>query len=975
MTQNNPVSQELNLDTEKKTLRQRLCSLFVEYRYLLLAFIIPVFLMYLLYVSIGIYPFGDRTVLGLDLNAQYVDFYYGLRNILHGDADALYTFARSLGGEFMGIYAYYVASPFAFIVALFPRTMMAHAIFTIFLLKTGLCGFTFGFYLHKTSKFKNKISIVGFSILYALSSYAIVQQHNNMWIDALVWLPIITYGIEQLIKFGKFRIFVIFLSLTIISNFYIGYMMCFYVVIYFFFYYFAHSKEVINPTGENRHFIKSFGRFAGFSLLAAAISAIIILTAYYSLTFGKTTFSETVWFDGVKFNLFEIIPKLFTGSYDTVRNSGLPLIYCGIVTVLLVPMYFCSKQFKLREKIASICLILVFVLSFWISDLDLIWHGMQKPNWLPYRYSFMLTFVLLVLAFKAFSDIRNTKSNVVFTVAFCVEIAVVICGTAGLEHFHPLAGFLLSALLVAGFALLLIFMIRKPEKRKLLTFAMVGVICIETVINGVYTIHAANSDALSFTSYSRFTTYFENIYEVSDALKEYDGSFYRMENLGTRDSIKKNDGMAIGMRGIAGSTSTLNAKTILLLHNIGYRAASHLSYYSGRCNVNDSLLGIKYVLSKPGETQKTINGYLNNYKEITLDNYDGEYQVFENPYALSFAYAVSSDYADLNLSESKEYPVDNLNALVASMLGDPDYTVFDPIELSGDISVGSALKISRATTYSKYSIDDSSASADNKSVVFTYIIPESADGEQLYFYMPYTAYQRAVDVSVKVGDGKYYSLINGYGNDSYYILPIGTFSAGDTVSVKFVINNSYNNLWLRTNADGSLPYSGLYSLDSEKYSNAMLTLQSGAQLEIDDSSTDAHIHGVINGVDNDNQLIFTSIPYDAGWNVTVDGEKVDIYESKDSLLYFYVDSGDHTVSLDYSPSCFRNGLIISIAGVAVFAALCVIITICHRKKRNCPILECNNADSTDDCYFDEHIYDITDDKSHKKYHHKKNKRK
>ena len=185
----NSKDSDLIMIPEKKTFGQKITDLFIEYRYLLLAFIIPVFLMYLLYVSIGIFPFGDKTVLGLDLNAQYVDFYYGLRNVIHGDADALYTFARSLGGEFMGIYSYYVASPFAAIVALFPRNMMAHALLVLFLFKTGLSGFTFGFYLHKTYKFKNKTAIVGFSILYALSAYAVVQQHNNMWIDALVWLP------------------------------------------------------------------------------------------------------------------------------------------------------------------------------------------------------------------------------------------------------------------------------------------------------------------------------------------------------------------------------------------------------------------------------------------------------------------------------------------------------------------------------------------------------------------------------------------------------------------------------------------------------------------------------------------------------------------------------------------------------------------------------------------------------------------
>ena len=963
----NSKDSDLIMIPEKKTFGQKITDLFIEYRYLLLAFIIPVFLMYLLYVSIGIFPFGDKTVLGLDLNAQYVDFYYGLRNVIHGDADALYTFARSLGGEFMGIYSYYVASPFAAIVALFPRNMMAHALLVLFLFKTGLSGFTFGFYLHKTYKFKNKTAIVGFSILYALSAYAVVQQHNNMWIDALVWLPIITYGIEQLIKFGKYKIFVIFLALTIISNFYIGYMMCFYVVIYFLFYYIAHPKQSVNPTDEKNHFIKSAVRFGFFSLLAVAIAALIILTTWYSLKLGKTTFSETKWFDGVKFNLLELIPKFFTGSYDSVNNSGMPLIYCGIGTVLLVPLYFCAKQFKIREKLAYAGLMLVFILSFWISDLDLIWHGMQKPNWLPYRYSFLLIFVLLVVAYRAFSNIRNISSNAIVTTTFCIAIVVTVCGTVGLKHFNPWAGFLLTALLVIGYSAFLIFISKDTVKRSILTFSMVGLICIESVINGVYTMYAANADALSFTSYNKFTSYFENYFEVSDALKEYDPAFYRMENLGTRDSIKKNDGMATGMRGIAGSTSTLNEKTIRFLHNIGYRAGGHLSYYSGHCNVNDSLLGIKYVLSK-GNNNTTaamnsiVNGYLKEYKEIKIEGYDGEYQIFENPYALPFAYGVNSSYADLSLNESQNYPLENLNSLVGAMLGDPDYTIFEEIALDGDLETGSAIKISHGDSYAKYYIDPSNNSSKeeaDKSVIFSFSVPEGANDEDLYFYMPWAIYKRAVKVDVSTDGKKYESVINGYGKDGYHALLVGNYKAGTTLKLRFVIDNSNSNLWLGVDSKDNLTSSGLYYLDSDKYTSAMKTLAEGVIMDIDDSSTDAHIHGSINNVKTDKQLIFTSIPYDAGWVVTVDGKAVDTYESNDSLLYFYVDKGNHTVSLDYSPSCVKYGLIISISGVALFAILCTTEFVLKKKGIKCAVFACPSHDEVVDSYPDEHIYDDT----------------
>lgn len=261
--------------------------------------------MYMIYLAMEIHPFGDGSVLVLDLNGQYVYFFEALRNFIYGDTSLLYSFSRSLGGEFMGIYAYYIASPFSYLVALFPQDKILEALLCIFLLKTGCCGFSFGYYLHRTSEKLNKTAIITFSILYALSAYAVVQQHNTMWIDALIWLPMITLGIEQLIRFSRFKLYVVSLALCMISNFYIGYMCCIYVIIYFFYDYFANNEDNRNnPCGESRHFARSLGRIAGFSALGLGIAMVIISTAYYALTFGKTTFSNPSYSLSQQFDFF-----------------------------------------------------------------------------------------------------------------------------------------------------------------------------------------------------------------------------------------------------------------------------------------------------------------------------------------------------------------------------------------------------------------------------------------------------------------------------------------------------------------------------------------------------------------------------------------------------------------------------------------------------------------------------------------------
>ena len=393
----------------------------IKYRYLSLAFVVPALTMWLIYIAMGTYPFGNGSVLVLDLNGQYVYYFEQLREIVLGDGSFLYSFGRALGGEFMGIYAYYLASPFSYIVCLFPKEMITEALLLMFLLKTGLCGLTFGIYLHyKTSKNQlNKIAVVLFSTMYALTAFAVVQQHNTMWIDNLIFLPLIVMGIERMIKEHRFRLFIISLTVAVMSNFYIGYMMCIFVFVYFFVCYATISPEERNPSGEAYHFGKSFLRIAGSSLIVIAMSAVILWSAYYALTFGKTTFSNPNFEFKSKFDLLDLISKLFIGSYDTVRPEGLPFVYSGSLTLILMPIYFVIKKIPIREKIASAFMVIFFVFSFTGSTIDLVWHGFQRPNWLNYRYSFILCFFMIFCAYRAFLYLREVDiKTIIYDVAF-----------------------------------------------------------------------------------------------------------------------------------------------------------------------------------------------------------------------------------------------------------------------------------------------------------------------------------------------------------------------------------------------------------------------------------------------------------------------------------------------------------------------------------------------------------------------------
>jgi len=862
--------------------------------YLSLAFIIPVAIMYLIYIAMEIHPFGGNSVLVLDLNGQYVYFYEALRNAVYGDTSLMYSFSRSLGGEFMGIYAYYIASPFSYIVCLFPQTKILDALLCIFLLKTGLCGYTFGFYIHKTGKSTSKIATIIFSCMYALTSYAIVYQHNSMWIDAVIWLPIITYAIEQLIKYGRFKLYVIFFALTLMSNFYIGYMVCFYAAAYFIYYYFACDISENNPLGEKNHFWKSFLRFSLTSVLAAGIAAVILLTAYYSLSFGKTTFSSADWAFEFKFDIIELLIKFLPGSYDTVRLSpaGLPLVYCGTLTLILVPVYFMASKFSAREKIMSGVMIGFFVLSFSISVVDLVWHGFSPPMWLNYRYSFMLCFFLLVLACKGFSELTNISSKIIFAICSYITGFVVIVQALGYDTIVVSESKKLTwvddlttvwfALACIGAYLVVLALLKYTKFKSNMLIILAFIVSFELFGNGLVNVIRLDKDVI-YSGYNGYNNFLDSYRPILETLEETDNSFYRSEKTIHR---KSNDNMALGLRGLSNSTSTLNKETIQFLKRMGYKSQSHNSKYIGGNPVGDSLLGIKYIISADD-----LSHY---YTEAIVDA--SGFTAWLNENALSIAYAVDDKINNI-VADDYETPCDYMNALVTAMLGSEEtIEVFVPIEVDNSTTNAYCIK-SYIQGHNKYAKAGDDAEA---SLYYTFSVPTSSP---VYFYIP-SDYQREVKLS---GSGIEASSFWSDSKDTNCLITLGTFEAGQNVDLTITLVS--NDLYIKNG------YNCLFYIDTELLDSIIKELKTYEYVITD--YTERSFKGKITAEKN-NQIIQTTIPYDEGWKVYVDNEKVEIFETLDALVAFRIDEGEHNVELKYMPKSFVLGLIITLTCIVIF---------------------------------------------------------
>ncbi len=871
----------------------------VKFRpYLLFAFFVPALLFLTIYLLREVYPIGENSVLVLDLNAQYVYFFEELRDILLGEGSLLYSWQRAVGGEFMGMFAYYVASPFNLLIALFPEKAITEALLTIFTLKAGLSGFNFAVYLHYSDRAKNKISTVIFATMYALTSYALVNGHNTMWIDTLLFLPLLVLGLESLINKKKFILYTIMLSVIVFSNFYIGYMTCIFVAIYSVYYYlsYGYSKEY-NKTGEKLHLLKSIFRVLIFSAIALAMSAVIILTIRYSLTFGKNDFSDPNFDLKSNFNFLELFAKFLPNSYDTVRPDGLPFVYCGVLSLILLPVYFFTKKITPREKICSGVLISILFFSFSASTIDIFWHGMQRPNWLNYRYSFMLCFFLLVLAHQAFHFIKDIKFNHIVAVCAGLVMLIVLIQAEEYSYIDSVMCIWIS-LLCVGVYLLTLYAFHKEKGSNFVSLIMAIIVSAELLINGYVCLDALDQDVI-FSSRTSYREFIDELTPYVEYIKNKDDSFYRMEKTMHR---KTNDNMTLDINGISSSTSTLNQSIITLLNQLGYSSKSHWSKYLGGTPASDSLLGIKYVISD----NPLSDGI---YKKIYEEN---EHYIYENPYYMSLAFGVSTDFEAIDFS-SYANPFDLLNDTVTKMLGkDETVTIFKPIE-DVSVSMNNAEYAPVNEEYFKYTPQNSSLPAE---VTYTFT-PHTI--EQLYFFYP-SDYPRKVSLSLNSKDyGTFFD------NETDRIIPLRRFDPERPVN--FTVKLEDDVLYLLRDQ------SFFYYLDTELFKSVMTELNE-CRFNIEEHS-DTYLKGNIN-ITEDEMMLFTSIPYDEGWKVICDGQELPVFKSADSLLAAEIPTGSHTLELKYLPDCFVKGASISVIGIMLFIALIIfdyILKLLQKRKQ------------------------------------------
>ena len=844
---------------------------------------IALFVILLVYFCYEIIPFGDRTIYRMDLYHQYGPLFTELYDRLVSGESLIYSWNTGLGSSFLGNFYNYLSSPISLIVLIFGHKNTFEAVAAMIAIKCVLSSMSMANYLKKSQDI-NSLYGSAFGVLYAFCGYFIAYYWNVMWIDAMYILPFIILGIEQIIDSGKTRTYFFALILAIFSNYYIGFMLCIFSCIYFIYYYVCSLDEISKkkkrlPKGElfidklaNSFFFRSGVKFAFASLGAALVLLFMLVPLAFVLQSSSATTGSTPTESEFYFNIFDFVSNHLASLEPTIRSSGddvLPNVYCGVLTIILLPLYMFSNKISSTEKAASAVLLAVMYFSFNLNYFNYFWHGLHFPNDLPYRQSFMYSFILIVMAAKVLKNIYEFNKKQILTVGIAIIAYIVLVQQMPTNKVLDSTVYI-SIVFVFLFTIVLGLITSKKNQAFALSVMLVCSVAAESI--------TANTDHyVANQTKESFAGDYDDFKELQTSIAETDDSlFYREETTKNRARM---DPSWYDYNGVSIFSSMAYEKVANLQKYIGLYGNKINSFtYNPQTPVYNSMFSLKYLYDK--------SDYLVEGEYYTLKDSNSTFTAYENNYMLNIAYPVSKDVLDWDASDIDNPVIAQEELFKASTGIDGVYEKIEDFE----IIYGNILSLDRELINTGSFVMNKISDEFNGSIT---IELTAKDNRNIYIYV----YSRNLD-TVSILSPSYSNTMNVLDG---YILDIGKHEIGETISIELPLKDdvSYANVDFVA-----------FNVNQEKFVEGYEKLKNG-QLEYTNFD-DTIIEGTF--IAERDEILFTTIPNDVSWNVYIDGEKVkqdDLVQISDSLLGVKTTRGEHSIKFVYEAKFLTETLIIS----------------------------------------------------------------
>lgn len=839
-----------------------------------LAYIIPLVINIMIFTILGVYPFGDNMHIRSDAYHQYVVFLDFMRTVIYkGDISQLvYSFSNGFGHGGMLFLAYYLLSPFNILAILLPFLNIEIVFMLIMMVKISCLGLSFYYFLEKFEFNLGKAGYM-FSAFYSFMAFTIVYNINIMWLDSIVLMPILLVSLKDMFKANKILKFTLLMLTLYVSNFYMAFMVCIFIVLNLLLS-LIFKKEV---RIDFKRKIKLFTLSTGISILLFGVIMIPVISELVEFS-SNSSLSNNVYGLFNNLTLSEVVAKLFMFSFDTFfsmvySHPMAPYSYFGLFPLVLAIIYIMFSE-KNSDKKILISITLIVIISFLVPILNLAWHGFDIPTGFDYRYSFILSFVGIIMGCKGFQYVCENTMNKKEIIKLLFVILILFIFTA-----REMSLILLISNLV--FVLVYISMILLNKNINLWKEKIAIVVVFEIVINALLLNMMVGAQIGTMTKDEYFGN--KSVEEIKRVVDNYTDSNYRV--LIEKDLLRiMNSPMDVGYKGTSSFNSSINSHFIKSLCKLGLYKYSDLAYTLDSNYLTDAIFSVKYIISdRELDLYKKID-------ELTMAN--KKVSIYENPYAMPIGYVSSKDIASLDELDLEE----NFLKIMSSISGE---------EYSKDL------------LYKKYY--PKKVTINNKEIT------ANEDGEYILkkdmvknISKLKIEYPKGADLTVRVGkNSEVETLLSKKGKDGNGDCRNRINYCNNISKEEPFIEFELSSKELELSSVDSINLGKLEGLELNKeyLKDILEDINANNSTEIK-FWENGHIKLTVNNKNNNNILI-TTIPYADSWKAKVNGKEVDLINLELGSLGLKLEEGINNIELKYIPKGLKIGAFMTFAGILI----------------------------------------------------------
>ena len=576
-------------------------------------------------------------------------------------------------------------------------------------------------------------------------------------------------------------------------------------------------------------------------------------------------------------DLLDILNQMLPNAELTYRE-GLPNLYCGRFVVILLVFYWISRTIPLREKLLNGAFLAFLIFSLNINKLDFIWHGFHFPNQLPYRYTFMICFLLIAMAYQVFQRVDEIRVNHLWILLAAGGGYYLLAQKILTEHIKDLDLFVYSGLawLALYVAILLLYKKGRLPKNLLLILTVILLTC-EMASNTCTSI-----DQVGTTQRSN---YYANEADIAKLVKKTGGTDDRFGRTEMNDNYILNCPAMYHYKGISQFSSSLNANATALMEHIGVEGAPDKNRfnYNQTDPVTNAMLNIRYLIGKNLPIDDS------DFKQIAKS---GNSRLYESIYPLSIGYMTADTIRTWNYEQENPFMVlDDYVRAVTQNKYTSVFTEIEPVDVSAAnielSSTGDGMWDSTLKNETKKSKTILTYQAQQAGKQYLFIEADDAD---------------AITVSQEKKDDKIEIR-----NDCGSIVNLGEMDSG----TEFTVTIEYKE------GKGGSVVSHVCTMDEAVWQDAYKML-SASMLDVTDYG-DSYLKGTID-VQEDGVFV-TSVPYEAGWKLKVDGHTREINELiGGAWISTSLSAGEHQIELSFRPPGLIAGLLITLASIGLLIA-------------------------------------------------------